>query len=169
MSSIRPQGSGPGGACTQSFLSVLEDSAGERLPFIGTVVKQLHKKLQQNNFDQFPEVTSSYSFNPDTEVLAFANTDGNRDQSLKRMAMCIGINYPHSQCPLSGCQNDAESMVKYLASHGFDFSNSDLCKVMIDDGENIEPTKQAIHDGFDWLVKNANSGDNIFISFVSWC
>lgn len=64
---------------------------------------------------------------------------------------------------LSGCWNDVLNMKKYIMDvHGFEEEN---IVVLMDDGENIEPTARNIIRAYKKVVSEAEEGDAIFLHY----
>lgn len=82
-------------------------------------------------------------------------------------AVCIGINYYNTKHRLNGCINDATDMKQLLVDvYKYDPKNI----LMITDGLDItnpnqRPTKKVLLDAFAWLVKDAQPGDRLVLSY----
>merc|ERR1719478_1185895 len=74
----------------------------------------------------------------------------------------IGINYVGTANELSGCFNDVDTMKTYITTKGF--SEDDL-RILMDDGEHTEPTKDNIVEAMKWLVEGAGAGDSLFFHY----
>ena len=86
--------------------------------------------------------------------------DGNKK------ALFIGINYFGSSAELRGCINDVEN-IKAFITKTFNFpSDSNHMMTLTDDNKaDGLPTKTNIINGMKWLVKNAQSGDSLFLHY----
>jgi len=116
------------------------------------------KKIEEGGFSQVPQLTSSRPMHM-TEPFDLVPPDC---PGTKR-AVLIGINYTGQDGELRGCQNDVNNMVNYIKDvHGFEDENITL---LMDDGENINPTKDNIMEAFKTLVKEAKKGDALFVHY----
>mmetsp|Transcript_21292 Transcript_21292/g.44285 ORF Transcript_21292/g.44285 Transcript_21292/m.44285 type:complete len:210 (+) Transcript_21292:1-630(+) len=81
-----------------------------------------------------------------------------------RRAVMIGINYVGDEPgELSGCWNDVLNMKKYIVDvHGFEEDN---IVVLMDDGENTEPTRENIIEAYRTVVAHSEEGDAIFLHY----
>lgn len=150
-----------GGACTAAFLKVLyaeEQCPTNDLTFV-EVLTDMRDVLGAGNFEQIPQLTSSRKIDLNTPFcLAPEGSTG------ARRAVMIGINYPGSACPLSGCHNDVLNMKKYIMDvHGFEEEN---ITVLMDDGEHEEPTRANILAAYKKLVEDSEEGDVVFCHYA---
>jgi hypothetical protein len=80
-----------------------------------------------------------------------------------KKALLIGINYDHSQCPLSGCVNDVEQIKKLLLTRGYAESNitliSDQKKSM------VMPTRDKIIELVKNFIDSSKSKDQLYFHF----
>jgi hypothetical protein len=75
-----------------------------------------------------------------------------------------GINYVGQEGELRGCHNDVWNMKEYIMNvHGF--KDRDI-RVLMDDGENIAPTKANILSAYKNIVAKSVAGDAIFCHFA---
>jgi len=86
----------------------------------------------------------------------------------KKKALLIGINYlnlPVGKGRLTGCVNDVHNM-KELITKKFGFDESNI-RVLTDDNApgTLQPTKNNILEGINWLVSGASKGDSLFFHF----
>ena len=80
-----------------------------------------------------------------------------------KRAVMIGINYVGQQGELAGCHNDVLNMKEYLMDvHGFEEDNIVL---LMDDGENIEPTRDNIMDAYAQIVADSEAGDVVYLHY----
>jgi len=150
-----------GGACTSAFLKIVyadHKKPDEDLSF-QDVLMNMRSVLSSKNFGQIPQLTSSRPM--DIKTKFDLTPDG---FSGKKRAVIIGINYVGQSGELSGCQNDALNMADYINNiHGFDDRNITL---LIDDGNNVDPTKANILKAYSEIAKNSKSGDVVFLHFA---
>lgn len=150
-----------GGACTSTLLRILyadEQVPEEDLSFT-EVLEQMREQLSGGGYTQIPQlssmnpidVTKKFDLVPDTATGT-------------RRAVMIGINYVgDSPGELSGCWNDVLNMKKYIMDvHGFEEEN---IVILMDDGENTEPTMENIIDAYKTVVSQAEEGDAIFLHY----
>ena len=74
--------------------------------------------------------------------------------------MQIGIHYmdlPEGAGRLSGCYNDVKTLHNLIVNK-YNFK-SDHCRMLMDDGNHIKPTRKNIEKAIAWLVADAKSGD----------
>merc|ERR1712217_330362 len=92
--------------------------------------------LKGDGYAQIPQLSCS-------RQMDMTSTFGvtNPQSTGSRKAVLVGINYVASRCELSGCHNDVRTMLKYIKTQGFE---DDSTKILLDDGQSQEPTKQAI-------------------------
>jgi len=85
----------------------------------------------------------------------------------KKKALCIGVNYPGSDAPLSGCHNDVHNIKAFLINH-FHYREDEIV-VLLDDQDprkpRQQPTKANIIDAIRWLVAGAQPNDSLFFHF----
>jgi hypothetical protein len=86
----------------------------------------------------------------------------NPEHSGQYRALLIGINYVGSSAELRGCHNDIDTMTRYITDQGY--ADGEI-KVLLDDGEHEEPTKQGIEDALSWLSSGAQAGDSLFFHY----
>lgn len=149
-----------GGACTSALLKVLyadNKKPDDDLSFQDVLLK-IRDILQEGRYTQIPQLSSSRPF--DIKTNFHIVPDG---FSGTRRAVMIGINYIGQQGELSGCHNDVLNMKEYIKDvHGFEEEN---ITVLMDDGENIEPTRENILKAYKDLVAAAQPGDAIFTHY----
>ena len=80
------------------------------------------------------------------------------DNSGRRKALLIGINYFNSRNQLNGCINDARAMAAFLREHGY--RDEDMV-ILTDDQPNMRsiPTRSNMLDAMHWLVADARPND----------
>lgn len=78
---------------------------------------------------------------------------------MKKKALLIGINYQKQDYALSGCINDAKN-IYFLLRSKFGFEQSCVAGLL-----ETEATRKSILAGMRWLVKGAQPGDLLFLSF----
>ncbi|KAJ5639208.1 uncharacterized protein N7484_007070 [Penicillium longicatenatum] len=83
----------------------------------------------------------------------------------RRKALLIGINYTGQPNSLRGCINDVTNMSTFLHER-FGYRREDMV-ILTDDQKNPMsiPTKQNILRAMQWLVKDAQPHDSLFIHF----
>ncbi|KAJ5135033.1 uncharacterized protein N7515_004311 [Penicillium bovifimosum] len=83
----------------------------------------------------------------------------------RRKALLIGINYTGQPNALKGCINDVTNMSNFL-SQRFGYKREDMV-ILTDDQTNplSIPTKANILRAMQWLVKDAQPNDSLFIHF----
>lgn len=149
-----------GGACTSALLQVLyadnQDTA-EDLSF-KEVVSKLRENLEEGEFSQIPQLSSSRPMDINEKFhLVPEEFEGTK------RAVMIGINYVGQEGELSGCHNDVKHMMEYLIDvHGFEAENITL---LMDDGENTEPTRANILSAYQTLINECQEGDVVFCHF----
>lgn len=149
-----------GGACTSALLKVLyadHKKPDDDLSFQEVLMK-MREILSEGSYTQIPQLTSSRPLDVGhTFEIVPENCTG------ERRALLIGINYVGQQGELSGCHNDVLNIKEYIMDiHGFKEENITL---LLDDGENTNPTRSNILDAYKQLVKDASSGDAVFCHY----
>ncbi|CAI7659775.1 unnamed protein product, partial [Penicillium glandicola] len=83
----------------------------------------------------------------------------------RRKALLIGINYAGQPNALKGCINDVTNMSNFLTQR-FGYKREDMV-ILTDDQRNplSLPTKANILRAMQWLVKDAQPNDSLFIHF----
>lgn len=71
----------------------------------------------------------------------------------KRLALCVGLNYPRTPAALSGCVNDAEDWKGVLDDRGY---AADVF---------TEPTKAELVDALRSMLSKARFGDRVVLTF----
>lgn len=150
-----------GGACTSTLLKILY--ADERVPeedlSFTEVMEQMREHLDADGYTQVPQLSSMNPIDVNNKFdLVPEEATGTR------RAVMIGINYVgDSPGELSGCWNDVLNMKKYIMDvHGFEEDN---IVILMDDGENIEPTAENIINAYKTVVAEAEEGDAIFLHY----
>lgn len=155
-----PAGSA-GGACTSTLLKILY--ADERVPeedlSFTEVLGQMREHLSEEGYTQIPQLSSMNPIDVNHKFDLVPDT-----ATGTRRAVMIGINYVgDNPGELSGCWNDVYNMKKYIMDvHGFEEENIVL---LMDDGDNIEPTSENIIDAYKTVVSQAEDGDAIFLHY----
>ncbi|KAF9559139.1 peptidase C14 [Agrocybe pediades] len=83
----------------------------------------------------------------------------------KKKALCVGINYLGQDRELKGCINDANNMKNFLMStYGYELED---IVILTDDATDPSsmPTRENIIQGMHWLVRDAQPGDSLFFHF----
>lgn len=96
---------------------------------------------------------------PQEYTFQYSNCSG------KRRALLIGINYFGQEGELRGCINDTKNLSEYLIqNHGY--KREDMV-ILTDDQQNpvMQPTKHNIINAMQWLVKDAQPNDALFLHF----
>uniref|UniRef100_A0A0G4HYZ6 Peptidase C14 caspase domain-containing protein n=1 Tax=Chromera velia CCMP2878 TaxID=1169474 RepID=A0A0G4HYZ6_9ALVE len=85
----------------------------------------------------------------------------------QRRALIVGINYPNTRMPLSGCINDAQNMFRLLTQQ-YGFRPTDCLMFTDEQGPRSPnpPTRSNILAGIDRLVQGAQPGDCLVFSFA---
>jgi len=148
-----------GGACTSALLQVLygdHHDTSEDLTFEEVILKV--RDNLDDNYSQIPQLSSSRPMDIHEKFhLVPEDSEGTK------RAVMIGINYEGQAGELSGCQNDVKHMMEYLIDvHGFEAENITL---LMDDGENTEPTRANILEAYEKLVGECEEGDVVFCHF----
>jgi len=90
----------------------------------------------------------------------------------RRKALLVGINYASSHAPLKGCVNDLWNL-QCLLRHTLQYGDDQL-RLLIDsvDGRPQKPerapTKANIQSGLQWLISEAQPGDNLLFIFCGY-
>lgn len=156
-----------GGACTNALLSVLAER-----PTIGygDLLCSARAKLKELKYTQVPQLSTSRRINLKSTNFS-VNNPHDVDGKGKRRALIIAINYTGTDGELSGCVNDAKAWRAYLESQGWDVNDPSVCRVLTDDAtftySNQMPTAANILAGMQWLVKDAQPMDSLWISCSS--
>lgn len=83
----------------------------------------------------------------------------------KRKALLIGINYFGQKGELRGCINDVRNLSEFLESN-YGYRPGDMVKLTDDSPNPMEqPTKANILRAMDWLVRDAQPNDSLFLHF----
>jgi len=155
---------GAGGACTNSMMQTFyknddtPDIPDCRMTWAQVLV-EMRQCLEKGNFSQVPQLSSSYKM-PIGTPFAVKPPGARRTK-----AVLIGINYVgHEVGELSGCHNDVRVMRQFIISQGFD-SSPERMRVLMDDGQNEQPTKANIEAAMKWLISDVQPGDALFLHF----
>lgn len=148
-----------GGALTSAMLNVLyadEQKLEDDLTYQEVLLKV--RETLAEGYEQIPQLSSSRPMSmAETFDLVPSDCPGTK------RAVLVGINYVGSCAELSGCHNDVHNMVKYIKDvHGFEDENIVL---LLDDGENINPTKDNIEAAWVKLVSETEEGDAVFVHY----
>lgn len=83
----------------------------------------------------------------------------------KRKALFIGINYIGLDGELAGCINDAKNLSAFLMEN-YNYKREDII-ILTDDQQNpvLQPTKANIIRAMQWLVKDAQPNDSLFLHY----
>jgi len=143
---------GAGGACTNSMIkALLQDN------YTWVELLKAMRGILDGQYTQIPMLSSSRSMD-----LTSPFSIQNPEPSGRYRALLIGINYVGTSSELSGCVNDVDTMKRYIEDNGY--GDGDI-KLLCDDGENDDPTKENIEAGMRWLVEGASSGDSLFFHY----
>lgn len=141
-------------------------------PSSGNLRQNTNPQGSQSQFsEQFNHQFSNYSRPPAPPPgmqsdhgmsYAYSNNSG------KRKALFIGINYLGSRNQLEGCINDALAMQRF-AMQNYGYQQND-CVVLTDDYNNRNnaraiPTRANIIDAMHWLVSNAQPNDSLIFHY----
>ena len=82
-----------------------------------------------------------------------------------RKALLIGINYIGQKAQLRGCINDVHNVSAFLSQH-YNYKREDMV-ILTDDARNpiSQPTKANIFRAFEWLIKDAQPHDSLFLHY----
>jgi len=155
-----PAGSA-GGACTSTLLKILY--ADEKVPeddlSFTEVLQAMRGHLDDGGYSQIPQLTSMNPIDVDAKFDLVPDT-----ATGVRRAVMIGINYVgDNPGELSGCWNDVLNMKKYIMDvHGFKEEN---ITILMDDGENAEPTYENIINAYQTVVAESEEGDAVFLHY----
>jgi len=144
---------GAGGACTNAMMLALTENPN---PTWTELLERMRQILNEKSFSQVPQLSSS---KPIDLTATFDLTPGSNRAT---KALFIGINYVGQQGELNGCHNDVIQMKQFLESQQFE--NAEF-KVLMDDGENEDPTHENVINGLRWLVDGAQAGDALFMHY----
>ncbi|KAF4587164.1 metacaspase CasA [Ophiocordyceps camponoti-floridani] len=83
----------------------------------------------------------------------------------RRKALLIGINYFGQKGELRGCINDVHNVSNFLAQN-YGYKREDMV-ILTDDQQNPvqQPTKQNMIRAMQWLVKDAQPNDSLFLHY----
>lgn len=83
----------------------------------------------------------------------------------RRKALLIGINYFDTSAALNGCINDTRNLSSFLEQH-YGYERKDMV-ILTDDQkqEILQPTKQNILRAMQWLVRDAQPNDSLFLHY----
>lgn len=89
----------------------------------------------------------------------------------KKRAVLVGINYVGKHNALNGCVNDALA-IRELLMQQYGYVDKDI-RVLIDENPTVDkvkvdslmPTRAAIMESFEWLLKDAERGDQLVFTF----
>lgn len=152
-----------GGACTAALLQVFYDEndgypqdGGNQGSWV-EVLRAMRVNLDRKGYSQVPQLSSSRMIDVQAPMEIV-----NRRGGVKR-AVLIGINYVGQNGELSGCHNDVHNIKKYLQKcQGFERNNM---TVLMDDGKHKEPTYDNIIRAFEWIVRESQPGDTVWIHY----
>jgi len=144
---------GAGGACTNSMIKALS----ERDDYTWVSLLQAMRQILDGEYTQIPQLSSSRPMDLNAPF-----TISNPEPSGNYRALLVGINYVGTSSELRGCHNDVETMSRYLEDHGYSQSGM---KVLMDDGEHENPSREAMAEAMRWLVDGASAGDSLFFHY----
>lgn len=151
-----------GGACTAALLQVLYNDNGGQ-PQDGTydswvkVLREMKRNLAAMGYSQVPQLSSSRLIDVNKPMTVVKHPSGTK------RAVLIGINYVGQNGELSGCHNDVHNISKYLR-RGLGFEQSNMT-VLMDDGRHEQPTYSNIMRAFEWVVRESQPGDTVWIHY----
>lgn len=149
-----------GGACTSALLNILyaDKSRNEDELSFKDVLLNMRGILDSKGFTQIPQLSSSRMMDVETTF-----DISHPDFSGTKRAVMIGINYVGQQGELAGCHNDVLNMKEYLMDvHEFEEDN---IAVLMDDGENVEPTRDNIMEAYAKIVDDSEPGDVVYLHY----
>jgi uncharacterized caspase-like protein len=85
-------------------------------------------------------------------------------QTGKKKALLIGINYFRTPNELKGCLNDVKNIKEFLIERGFKDEPSSMV-TLTDDNPDKLPLRSNIISSCKWLVEDAQPGDSLFFHF----
>ncbi|GAW14710.1 hypothetical protein ANO14919_041130 [Xylariales sp. No.14919] len=96
---------------------------------------------------------------PEGYTFQYSNCTG------RRKALLIGINYIGQDAELAGCINDTKNLFAFLSEH-YGYKREDTI-ILTDDQHDpvLQPTKANIIRAMQWLVKDAQPNDSLFLHF----
>lgn len=96
---------------------------------------------------------------PNEYTFQYSNCTG------KRKALLIGINYFGTKAELKGCINDVRNVSNFLMER-YNYRREDMV-ILTDDqrGPLMQPTKDNITRAMQWLVKDAQPNDSLFLHY----
>ncbi|CAM9599946.1 unnamed protein product [Ectocarpus sp. 6 AP-2014] len=151
-----PDATGAGGACTNAVLANVKDSKPDSWM---SLLKGMRSTLKEKKFKQIPQLATSKKM----DIHSPFDLSGG-DESGNHKALLIGINYTGGKGELKGCHNDVKQMREYITTHGYPADGANL-KIVSDDGEHEEPSKENILKAIKWLVHGAKAGDSLFMHY----
>jgi len=144
-----------GGAMTNAIVSVM--AKGGVFSYRSLLV-EMQQQLTKNRYAQLTQLSSSKPVDLNQPVqIKPAN-------ARRTKALFIGINYKGTRGELDGCHNDVRKMMQFAQHHGYSMDPTS-CRVLMDDGRSVMPTKANIWDAFNWLIEGAVPGDALFLHF----
>mmetsp|Transcript_30113 Transcript_30113/g.76048 ORF Transcript_30113/g.76048 Transcript_30113/m.76048 type:complete len:636 (-) Transcript_30113:139-2046(-) len=93
-----------------------------------------------------------------------ASADEVEAAASKKRALLVGINYRGAAQELRGCINDVNNQKVALMEY-FGYQDSDILMLTEDESQQNWPNKKRIMEGFEWLVRGAEKGDQLFFQY----
>eukprot|EP00922_Rhytidocystis_sp_ex-Travisia-forbesii_P065365 GHVS01097130.1.p1 GENE.GHVS01097130.1~~GHVS01097130.1.p1 ORF type:complete len:611 (-),score=87.45 GHVS01097130.1:190-2022(-) len=114
-----------------------------------------------------PTFTSYQQQPPPKSPPAKMTATGPVQQTGRKKALLIGINYAGSRAELQGCVSDVQRMKRLLVGlYGFpDDSHTMVCLTDDNSDPRYRPTRANIMMGMQWLVADARPGDALWFHF----
>jgi hypothetical protein len=122
--------------------------ARNKQAMINSLIAKYNRDMFQLRNKVNVDINKVNSYNPVFNVSA-----------VNKKALLIGINYPNTPYPLTGCVDDVTRMRECLSKFGFGKFTT-----MTDAGE-VKPTKEAILREFKQMISTASAGDLLFFYF----
>jgi hypothetical protein len=87
----------------------------------------------------------------------------NTIDAVKKRALCVGLNYPGTNCELKGCVNDMRC-IRNMLKERYNYADANI-RILADQGDFEKPTLEAILSGFQWLLEGATAGDHLIFAY----
>lgn len=143
----------PGASVQQVPISASLGTTGSSSPPPPTSSHQLLQQL-------FPFALPTNVFGPAAAASSGGDPPQPRRKGLRR-ALIVGINYVGSRYELAGCVNDALDVSQQLRSF---FPTCEDVRV-ITDYTLLQPTREELLRGFDWLVQGLSPGEHVLFHY----
>lgn len=146
----------PGASLQQAPISASPATAAATPPLPSPPSTPSQQLLQQ----LFPFALPTSVFGPAATAPSGGNPPLPRRPGLRR-ALIVGINYVGSRYELAGCVNDALDVTQQLRSF---FPACEDVRV-ITDYTLLQPTREELLRGFDWLVQDLRPGEHVLFHY----